>query len=1358
MSEQQVAVPLRLQAFVLNQSIIDEGDVRLAPITQPNFTGLRIDPAVIQNDVQEHVDPTSAKPSTTNSRITHLDTGELRRSRCGVYLHWEIPRMYRGGAAATESGDSRSQFRNEKGLSEETATPATPDFLPIPNRWLVTRRIDPDAVVLNPTSKQPAQPIPQFRSWVVESDRIRTLDEFPKNADIEVESVPFLHGADTTSDSIKAQAQVFVGQVFDAPEWPGEDRTVPRANLSVLASSNPLFADYQPFNSGVFSLIDNFQYIDETNSIDYFAEATASYSVIGWHSDASQDPFSVSNVPHSKLLQRSFMSLYASDQGNSFEHTWVQQSSPTRGIYHGAMYNVNWIDNGTPSTWPGNKFAKSFNNSQPLAVGNTAMDALVAYLRTIAKPTELEVALLALQNLLIKQNDGVDVQQEAADLLSTRNFSSSTGGRWWTLSGEQSGSFSRVATSSGTKSPLDELDNVNKQQRALNIMRREKSLLQWELFAEWWKAVTLPAGTKVDDTLAKKIIGRLLDLGDDTLPGSQIGKAFQEIKDSVHSLSDSSTVVHATEQPFLGLKDPTVLLAGVSSPWPTNYADNLAVRLASRIATSATVIGPVPPSTDSQPDWKSLDAYITALGRGGFVFPSDLWDNIVRLLLEFRTLRPQLDPDGKPVPLDLSPSGATFPSFHDDGTMSRIDGLDRWMDTQPFFPLFLEWEGEYSHVEYDSWALEDVASTCTPGTVTGVKKLQYVVSTDLRNKKLSVRALSGRTLILPQASLSLEQSVKQILAQTPPDQNPLDPGQVATIVDNLRQLPVLSATLTGFTNHLRTQLAGGHVKPLLRSPGKLPVPMEAGVVSHTAFTIDSLALMGQKTGTTPYGNLVSVDPSTCPFKPATHGQFKFTKFNLIDRFGQTVCAITPSPRRTDGTTEKNRLYPCLSDNYKPQLRADGTFNTVEPDPDGKCSFVQIPPYINQDARINAHIVVEDMDPNTSSKWRVAEEWEQQAVGWIVVNFPDFGLQIFQPDGTFYRELRNGGPWPVGEGIGAKWQPFERPKNPPDDTALDKFIAQLEKPEYMAHIFTLLSSAAADLQSTPNEYSGYLQALIGRPFAIVNMGWSLELATAPLYNQASGTASQPPPFLLPPNTSRSPVPQTYSFPLKLGDQDRKFDGLVCYFNAISNNAVDYSTIMYYDKATQPSVFPRPPPPAASTVPFPTLSPFYIPAPTSGSGPAVTDSYNKELQVFGAIIDPFNTVHGYSSILPVKQLTFPHWRLEKALRSMTYFFQAGPLLVPKDVPPFNKDYIVSSDSPVAAGEKLVPDFALPVPAVAVGDWMWLQPHLQDGLLVHNPLALNTNGDELAKFEKVPYTAVEGYMQLRGPLEKEDAKIKT
>jgi hypothetical protein len=1383
----QLAIPMRLHAFVFNRSVVDADNVLIAPISQPNFTGLQLDPSLIRSDVQEHIDLSFASPSTVNSRLTSLDSGTAaeKRSRCGVYLHWEIPRMYRGGSAATASAaSSQPQFRNEKGLKGTSADQEAPEFLPTPNRFLVTRRLDPNQVEYPVAAKVQLE---EFQSWVVESDRIRHVADFHKSDDMEVESVPFLHVEDPTQtdeSTIKKQAEVFLGKTWDATSWPGDRPQNPgaqdpnHANLAALASINPLMLDYQPFNSSVFSIIDNFAYIDETGAVNYASGTTASYSVIGWHSNPEDDPFftttpsgSASSISHGTLLKRAGLDLVNADQKNSPESIWISDASSTRSICHGAMYNVVWDYNSPPPDFPADDFAQSFNFSQPLAVGTTPMDALLAYLKSIpdATKTPLVNSLIALQNLLIKQSDGADVQQEAADLLLRHNFASFSGGPVWVPSGqndEASFAAKRLASLNASNGPFQDLQQINDQQRAANIMHREKELLQWQLFAEWWKCITVAEGGKFDVTLAQKVVSRLQELGDDT-SGSmsgQLGQAASNISTSVATLQTTLSVNHATQEPFFCSKDPTLLLAGVQSPWPTNYGDPLPVRLDLRIVTSST-IDPNNPgggsvsTNDSDPSWDALDGsnnnpnnWIKTLR--GSNFPTGLNHIIFDLLLnEFRALRPQLDSNGKLLIIDLVPKDAVEPTFHDtplpggtDGTL----GLDRWLNTQPFFPLFLEWEAEYYHIDFDFWEMETFCSSSTAGSISAANRIQYGISKDLKDARSDVRVLSGRTLILPQASFSLEQSVKQVVAQT----DKLPPGvkdQVPDIIRNVRQLPVLSTTLSAFTGHLKTQLTGTHLKPTLRLSGQPAVAMDAAVIPNTVFTSDALTLTGFQTGMAPYGTIVSVDPNTCPFKPATHGQMKFTKLNLIDKFGQAVCAINQGPKSTDGSSISNRLYPCLSDNYKPQLKKDGTLNTIQPDSPGQCSFIQIGPYLNQPARINAHIVI----PNETvvllaPKWRPAMEWEDQIVGWVLLNYPNYGVQFFQPDGTFYREVRKGGPWPHGTTVMKSWLPF--PPGVATSGELDKLTLQLDQDEkYLDSFFALLSSATEDIKHTPNEYSGYLQSLIGRPLALIRMGWSLELSTDQLQNQATGSTQQQPPFLLPPQPGVTPPNDTYSFSVKIGDKDRTFDGLVCFFDTDTALNVDYSKFFFYnDDSATLSSFPPPADPQ-TTILFPKLRPFYTPAPGSSSGPAVANIYKQQLQVFGALMDPFTAIHGYSGILPVKELRLPHWIVEKALQKMTYFFKIGPLLVPNDVPAqYSKDYAVTADSDDAANQKLAPGFELPVPAVAVGNWMWLQPYPEG----YNALALSKKQDSLARFEKAPYTAVEGYLQLKGPLSKESS----
>lgn len=43
-----VCLPVQLDAFILNQAVVDGGDTFIAPITQPNYVSLRLSNTVIQ--------------------------------------------------------------------------------------------------------------------------------------------------------------------------------------------------------------------------------------------------------------------------------------------------------------------------------------------------------------------------------------------------------------------------------------------------------------------------------------------------------------------------------------------------------------------------------------------------------------------------------------------------------------------------------------------------------------------------------------------------------------------------------------------------------------------------------------------------------------------------------------------------------------------------------------------------------------------------------------------------------------------------------------------------------------------------------------------------------------------------------------------------------------------------------------------------------------------------------------------------------------------------------------------------------------------------------------------------------------
>jgi hypothetical protein len=66
-------VPLQLSAFALTEKNCDpKNNYTIAPITQPNYTFLRLHDNLITSDILDHVDLHSVQPAALNSRLTDL--------------------------------------------------------------------------------------------------------------------------------------------------------------------------------------------------------------------------------------------------------------------------------------------------------------------------------------------------------------------------------------------------------------------------------------------------------------------------------------------------------------------------------------------------------------------------------------------------------------------------------------------------------------------------------------------------------------------------------------------------------------------------------------------------------------------------------------------------------------------------------------------------------------------------------------------------------------------------------------------------------------------------------------------------------------------------------------------------------------------------------------------------------------------------------------------------------------------------------------------------------------------------------------------------------------------------------------
>lgn len=1391
-----LTVPIKLDAFIFNQSVCNNEDhqkVKIAPITQPNYTFLRMNDYLVQHDVLHHVDLHNSAPSSRNSRFTDIGQGTTRQNRVGVYLHWMIPKPFRSGVAGTASAHTKlsdveramGMYRNLDAIILESreSDSTGPSFPAIPNRWLVIRTLDPQSLATVPQGTS----IPKVKVWVLESDKTESIDDLSEEVDLQVDVSPFITAflrddTDAKDISVDEQAEVFIGKCVDASDWTEslEESWSSRVNIDARSSSNQLFMDFQYHCGNVFSMVDNLSYVSEDGKTKYLEAARPSYYVLGWHNDKEKDLMFLKKDPaiENKVTREQRMKALSMNLANAkvpdaegLAH-WLRSPESSRTLCHGALYDVQWLnrwdetdDNFKPPEVPGDAFAKILAESKNLAVGTTPTDSILAHVKEHQKDSGLEHCLMRLETLLRAEDDSIGGQEIVSDEVQNVHFSRFDGGSRYALSDAD-------LTDPTMRPDVDQkkqLKDINAQQHLHDAIIRRMKQLQWETFAIWWKYISdidNEGGAK--DGIYRRDVEKVVDkLGD-------LDSVAKELRKIIHANispenKNFATPKEAVRGSFHQQNDPTLLFAGLESGWPKDFQNALSVRLDNQFTY------PDQPSNGEMRQKYKLKC-----------LPTDLESTGIRLVEEFLQLHPQT---GDPLQPGVN---QILPLYHD-GTDSQYPPTagdrwrDRWSSRQPWFPLYIEWKAEYYHIPFDKWSLIDRTMDATLTT----KRTLYGLKDDITSGfDKDIRIVSGRNLILPQPSVALKVLLERLFNTIPLEElnKLLTPVEREGLIQGLDGLGFLSTPLSGLTDHLATRFNGSHVKPLIRVPNSVPVPLEAARAAAEKIQITSgiLAQIDIESDPTPYGSIVSMrNTGFSAFKSVTHGQMRFTHVNVIDKFGQVAHAN--DPLQDDNVA----IIPVISDYYHPAATKTGDLpNVVKPDIQDKDhpEFIQLPPTINQPARLNAEFVMRNQD---TGEWNVVDAWENPIWGWVVVNFADNALQFFLSEGTFYREVR------ITQGSQdqeVKWLPFEPPNVEVEHgqgQQLDFLIAKMTENDetakhYHGEFWSMIASSVSHINQAPDTYSQFLNSLVGRPLAMVNMGWSLELDAASRKNQSTIVGQDVPPVLglLPGDGDK-----TYSFPVKFGDKDRAHDGLVGYFEprlknekvGTNDDLVLEKCFTYYGEKISP-VYDGPLLLTQPSARYPEFSATWVdPSEYAKKKPEVAaelyeQAYNRNLSVFGAIVDPFLPINAYTSILPIKSLKLPTWTWESALKKMTTFIHAGPLNVTTDVPSFDKEKILTKQYNLT-----VADMAgtVSLPALQVADWAWLQPYdvareepknkLEFGIQVisdddeeeervsaYMPLEID-KVDVRPSYQKGPYTAIEGYMQLKSPIEREREKEK-
>ncbi|KAK6349131.1 hypothetical protein TWF730_009887 [Orbilia blumenaviensis] len=390
-------------------------------------------------------------------------------------------------------------------------------------------------------------------------------------------------------------------------------------------------------------------------------------------------------------------------------------------------------------------------------------------------------------------------------------------------------------------------------------------------------------------------------------------------------------------------------------------------------------------------------------------------------------------------------------------------------------------------------------------------------------------------------------------------------------------------------------------------------------------------------------------------------------------------------------------------------------NVVEPTGDN-CQFFQIPPSINQPARLfNSYL--KPSAGTGQAAWVPSTEWDDPVCGYIMYNSVDLSMQVFDPVGELYTEIL------TTEGdLNSRTAQYN---TPPKSQKLEgptivlksaqwkvvirnNFIECLKNPQYAMRIIQMLADAASCSGPPAESYSSIINSAFGRPFALAVAGWSIELSHEELEPQT---------------TTKNVTGRTYSklsdyeFPLHIGLKEHSNDGLAAYFPISKENKMepDFRNIYTFwpsgnDQIDRNDSFNCH---GIHMSSLPTLHAHHV-EPFNGSNVRLEkDMINERFEhilPFALLVDLFHPVKAQTGVLPPSNLRLPDWPVQQALRTIRLFYRVGQFL-------FREDPLkMMINQPESEGdgdrEGSNPELVVPplyIPTVPHGQWEWLQPYL-------------------------------------------------
>ena len=1308
-----VVVPMAVQALMISEDIT-QTSAQFAPLIEPDYATLLQTPGAgaPKHDLMDDIDISYWRTQTrSNPRFVNLGTGALKSNRTGIYLSWCLPKLYRAAITATGTARANTEEWNSRklraGFKLTTEDKASADegqadsgkdeeiqFRSAPDRWVIVRKI---------------RGKPQLRKeFIVESNRIRKIDDPELVGSLETQSCPAMDPNKPIGEQpmLRLGRSVPLAQDSSKLDAGSSSAIVYREPFNAFELGHEFFPDYAPSNMGVFSFFDD---LKDFESDDKGTGYAVDYLVIGFHSKPLlYDPFAFADEDRvlplddqaedgEAMSNEDLMKCFQLTASNTEPATTFNSALATkfgRTLTHGVIRSIRWNRRGTPREvrWPAATLQEKIHAEHPITIGTHILDALTTYLHISMDEISAKESQETLEQLLIRvsaQSNNVNQLARAAEDTGTHAFLSQSEGFVWKLPKNATEDSPKVFTTTVAadkeqRQPAGErranageqlmqrelLATLNEGQMAFDACTREIQHLFHNLYGCWWNANSikhLVPGNKrgnlmaLNKTEAQKVEFRLKEI---FLFKKETEKTIHGLKERIETSLGAGQFLEKTPASTFGKhQDPTVLLAGVSSGWPKDFGkETLSVRIANEILTNKN-------DNDTK---TSLDKFLPEIAE-----PAN------HLLQEF----------------DFPILGSTPNPYAD---------LEDWKATQGWFPLFLEWKLEYYHVPFSKWEL-------VPDLETGL--WHYAIPTDTNPLSTDpgvgqdMCVIGGRIPFTPQPGASLRTRLEQLLTHiTAGDEKQDDEEQKLRrkkLLERAEDLEYFSSSLVGLADHLLTRSRGHHPNPN---------PNDAELQDMLGISNDMMNLLAEDPSTretAPYGLSTPLPPSYTasfnPFKPVTHGQARFVKFGIVDKFGQVVSGLSLNPNG-DGALYPN-VSPSLACGLLPSDKSKGQAeeekywpNTAVQAEDGHglCQFFQISPRINQSAKLNASFLVPLSDQEvvsvkenkkTEIVRQMASEWDNPIWAWLLPNFQNHAIHVYLPDGEFRVEalldMEN------KKVITSRGPTDKAGHIPVTPRRLAQLLEAINNYEFSENLFRMLAGASDSIGSSSADFDSSLPAALGKPFCIADIGVSIELSSPPLQNGSLQQAQPSEQNLL-----------DYDFSVACGNPTAAFDGLIGTFTALGeidqvSSAFDYD----FDHVLGPDS------PGVATIikanrkehpPLITgVRPYFIP----GTSKEFGVEHRRRLSTVSMILDPKTPVRLYTgSLFPVAELSLPRWPIDAALRSMRAFFAVGPMLVPSR--PVTGLYRPLVEDP----DKQNPASAVQMPlggGDGTGTWSWLQP---------------------------------------------------